>query len=102
MVGIYKPAIEDSWFRQEFMGDSETMSCNHLDEERNAYFANLIIYSKHRMKGFGKQCLGLLLYAAKKNGIERLHGDMMIDNLPSSCLGITVLLKNIGQKKSLC
>lgn len=29
MIEMYKPAMEDLWFRKKFMSDEETMSYNH-------------------------------------------------------------------------
>ncbi len=29
MVALYIPTLEDLWFRQKFLSDSETMSYNH-------------------------------------------------------------------------
>ncbi len=29
MIELYKPALEDLWFRERFMGDEATMSYNH-------------------------------------------------------------------------
>ena len=28
MLALYKPTVEDLWFREKFMGDEETMSYN--------------------------------------------------------------------------
>lgn len=52
----------------------------HLDEERKIYIADIIVMSKHRGKGFGKNGLLLLCEAAKENGINAIYDDIAIDN----------------------
>ena len=52
----------------------------HLDEERNIYLANVIIYSTYRRKGYGSQALDLLCKEAKSNGIDVLYDDIASDN----------------------
>lgn len=52
----------------------------HLDEERNVYLANVIIFSTYRRKGYGGQALDLLCTEAKNNGIEVLFDDVANDN----------------------
>lgn len=44
------------------------------------YIANIIIYSKYRHHGYGKDGLELLCQAAKENGIKELYDDIAIDN----------------------
>lgn len=57
----------------EFVGEI----AYHLDEQRNIYIANVIIYAKFRGKGYGEQGLSLLLEAARKNGLTVLHDDFL-------------------------
>ncbi|MCR4911640.1 MAG: GNAT family N-acetyltransferase [Bacilli bacterium] len=52
----------------------------HLDEERNVYLENVIIFSAYRRKGYGGQALDLLCKEAKNNGIEVLYDDVANDN----------------------
>ena len=52
----------------------------HYDEELDGYIADVIIYSKHRGKGYGSIGLDLLCQVAKQNGIEELYDDIAIDN----------------------
>ena len=127
MVKIYKPKLEDMWFRQELLADSDTMSYNHayggtidfpkeywndwyndwvnnddvdyyyryvvnendefvgeiayhLDKEYNAYIADVIIFSKYRRRGYGKEALKLLCKAAKENGIKCIYDNIVLDN----------------------
>lgn len=44
------------------------------------YIANIIIYSKYRNHGYGKEGIKLLCQAAKENGIKELFDDIAIDN----------------------
>lgn len=69
----------------EFVGET----AYHFDRERNAYTADIIVYSKHRRKGFGTQGLRLLCAAAKENGVKTLYDDIAVDN-PS----ISLFIKN--------
>ena len=46
----------------------------------NGYIAGIIVYAKHRGKGYGKVGLSLLCEAAKCAGIENLYDDIAIDN----------------------
>ena len=52
----------------------------HYDEELDGYIADVIIYSKHRGKGYGSIALDLLCQVAKQNGIKELYDDIAIDN----------------------
>lgn len=128
MLEIYKPSLEDMWFRQQMLEDDETMSYNHAwggaipfpkedweswynawlgedapkdryyrylkndngdfvgeiafhyDDEYQGYMVNVIIFSKFRRKGYGKEALDLLCKIAKENGIAHLYDDIAIDN----------------------
>ena len=48
--------------------------------KKKIYLANIIIYSKHRKLGYGKQDLKLLCDIAKDNHIDVLYDDIAIDN----------------------
>ena len=52
----------------------------HLDQETGHYMADVIVYAKHRRKGYGRQALELLCNAAKENGIEELYDAIAKDN----------------------
>ena len=52
----------------------------HYDEEIDGYIADVIVYAKHRGKGYGGQALDMLCSAAKENGISVLYDDIAIDN----------------------
>ena len=52
----------------------------HYDNEINNYVMGIIIYSKYRHYGYGKQGLELLCKIAKDNGIKYLYDDIAIDN----------------------
>ena len=126
MLKIYKPKLEDMWFRQQLLADEDTMSYNHayggtidfhqeywedwyhdwvsddndyfyryvineknefvgeiayhLDNEYNAYMADVIILAKYRRRGYGKEALKLLCEAAKENGIKWIYDNIVLDN----------------------
>ena len=126
MLELYKPTIDDLWFKQLMLQDEDTMSFNrsyggtipfnkdkwrawfdkwmnnekrfyrylrltdtnefvgevayYFDEERKTHLANIIIYSKYRKLGYGKQGLKLLCDIAKDNHIDVLYDDIAIDN----------------------
>lgn len=44
------------------------------------YIASIIIYSKYRHNGYGKEGLKLLCQVAKENGINKIYDDIGIDN----------------------
>lgn len=44
------------------------------------YIADVIVFSKYRGKGYGKEGLRLLCEAAKSAGIKHLYDDIAIDN----------------------
>lgn len=44
------------------------------------YIASIIIYSKYRHNGYGKEGLKLLCQVAKENGINEIYDDIGIDN----------------------
>ncbi len=46
----------------------------------NEYIANVIVFSKYRENGYGKEGLRLLCEAAKQAGIKCLYDDIAIDN----------------------
>lgn len=58
----------------EFVGEI----AYYYDGER--YMADIIICSKYRGRGYGKEGLRLLCEEAKKHGIEELYDDIAIDN----------------------
>lgn len=137
MLVLYKPELEDLWFREELMGDPNTMSYNHasggtipfpkekwaswyqkwivpeeskryyrylqnketkqfvgeiayyLDDSKQIYIADIIIYDKYRGQGYGTKGLNLLCEAAKDHHLTVLYDDIAIDN-PS----IALFLKN--------
>ena len=60
----------------EFVGEI----AYHFDENLNRYLAHILIYSKYRKLGFGKEALKLLCKEAKKNNINYLYDDITIDN----------------------
>ena len=126
MLELYKPLIDELWFKAKMMGDEQTMSYNHayggtipfpkerwaawydrwienhenkrfyryvkandafvgevayrLDEERQIYIADVIIYAPYRGKGHGRNALRLLCQAAKEADIRELYDDIAIDN----------------------
>ncbi len=52
----------------------------HLDKAEDKYIADVIVYSKYRGKGYGREGLQLLCEAAKSNGLVTLYDDIAIDN----------------------
>lgn len=52
----------------------------HLDEIENKYLANVIIYSKYRGNGYGREGLKLLCCLAKNNGLKSLYDSIALDN----------------------
>jgi len=125
MIEIYKPKLDDLWFREMLMNDEETMAYNHawggtipfpkvrwndwyrrwVIEANDCFYrylktqntnefvgeiayhydgemfiANIIIYSKYRGLGYGKDGLNLLCECAKQNGVNVLYDDIAIDN----------------------
>jgi RimJ/RimL family protein N-acetyltransferase len=70
---FYRFLVNDS---NEFVGEI----AYHLDEKENIYIANIIIYSKYRGKGYGKEGLTLLCQACHENGISLLYDDIAKDN----------------------
>jgi RimJ/RimL family protein N-acetyltransferase len=126
-VSLYKPQLEDLWFREEFMSDPDTMSYNHawggtipfpkdrweswykdwVTEDDGKYFyrylknadgefvgeaayhidgkskmcmADVIVASKYRGRGYGKEGLLLLCKQAKASGMDFIYDDIAIDN----------------------
>ena len=126
MLELYKPLIDELWFKAKMMSDEQTMAYNHayggtipfpkerwaawydkwiknnegkrfyryvkaddafvgeaayrLDEERQIYIADVIIYAPYRGRGYGREALMLLCEAARKAGIRALYDDIAIDN----------------------
>lgn len=110
MIKLYKPKIEDLWFKEKMMYDEDTMSYNHgtiafpvskwvawyqrwmnddtfvgevayyYDLEREIYIADVIVYAPYRGNGYGYEGLSLLCEYAKNNGIAELYDDIAIDN----------------------
>ncbi|MBR0081581.1 MAG: GNAT family N-acetyltransferase [Clostridia bacterium] len=52
----------------------------HFDSKWGGYMANVLIHSRYRHRGYGKEALELLCTAAKSRGIPVLYDDMAIDN----------------------
>ena len=123
---LYKPTLEELWFRQKMLEDDETMSFNahwggaipfpkedweewyshwlnsndnqryyryvkdvknfvgeiayHFDKTYNGYVANVLIYSKYRKQGYGREALKLLCQVVKDSGASALYDDIAIDN----------------------
>jgi len=50
----------------------------HLDDGR--YMCDVLIHSKYRHQGYGKEALNLLLRQAYKNGLKEIYDDIAIDN----------------------
>ena len=60
----------------QFMGEA----AYHYDADLQHEMADVIIYSKHRGKGYGGEALEMLCLAAKENGVSVLYDDIAIDN----------------------
>ena len=60
----------------EFIGEI----AYHLNGD-NLYIADILIYSKFRNKGYGKEGLSILCGVAKENGVNVLYDDIAIDNV---------------------
>lgn len=58
----------------EFVGEI----AYHFDGSK--YIADIIVFSKHRGNGYGKEGLRLLCEAAKQAGIKYLYDDIAVDN----------------------
>lgn len=71
---FYRYLLNES--NNEFVGEA----AYHYDEKRKITVADIIVYAKHRGKGFGKQGLQMLCEAAKENGVSTLYDDIAIDN----------------------
>ncbi|MBO4682454.1 MAG: GNAT family N-acetyltransferase [Bacilli bacterium] len=52
----------------------------HYSDFYHGYMANIIIYSKYRHQGYGREGLKILCEVAKENGITYLYDDIAIDN----------------------
>lgn len=52
----------------------------HYDAKWGGYMANVLIHSRYRRRGYGREALDLLCTAAKARGIPVLYDDMAIDN----------------------
>lgn len=48
--------------------------------ENNIYLANIIIYSKYRGRGYGREGLDLLCRQAKNNELRYLYDNIALDN----------------------
>lgn len=68
------------YLQEEATGEFVGEVAYHYDEEQEIYIADVIVYSKYRGKGFGKQGLLLLCEVAKTNGVGILYDDIAIDN----------------------
>lgn len=60
----------------EFVGET----AYHFDEDRKAWFADIIVVSMYRGRGYGTRGLKLLCRAAAENGVDILYDDMAVDN----------------------
>lgn len=60
----------------DFVGE---IAC-HYDPEIGGHIASVIVYAKHRGRGFGAQALELLCAAARENGVCVLYDDIAADN----------------------
>lgn len=52
----------------------------HWNEEEQKHICNVIVHSRYRGKGYGKEALLLLCEAAKDNGLTELWDSIAIDN----------------------
>ena len=52
----------------------------HFDPKWGGYMANVLIRSRFRRRGYGREALELLCTAARSRGIPVLYDDMAIDN----------------------
>ena len=48
--------------------------------EKGAWQTSLIVYAKHRGRGYGSEALRLLCEAAKEQGITELYDEIALDN----------------------
>ena len=127
MITLYKPKIEDLWFREKLLNDKDTMSYNdacggtisfpkekweewynrwvntdekkrlyryilnekeefvgeasyHYDDNFKAHMVDVIVYSKFRKRGYGREALLALIENAKQNGIKSLSDNIAINN----------------------
>ena len=60
----------------EFVGEI----AYYFDENTNRYLTHILIYSKYRELGYGKQALKLICLEAIKNNVDYLYDDIAIDN----------------------
>lgn len=60
----------------EFVGEI----AYHIKGTKNMCMADVIIASKYRGKGYGKEALNLLCEEAGKNGIDCIYDNIAIDN----------------------
>ena len=68
------------YLQDEASGEYVGEIAYHYDEKRKMYIADVIVYSKYRGKGYGKQGLSMLCEAARANGVGILYDDIAIDN----------------------
>ena len=52
----------------------------HYDEDLKGIIISIIIYSKERHKGYGKEAIDLICKVAKENRISTLYDDIAFDN----------------------
>lgn len=82
----YKCWLEDdsgNYFYRYLMNESSEFIgeiAYHLNGD-NLYIADILIYSKFRNKGYGKEGLSILCGFAKENGVNVLYDDIAIDNV---------------------
>ncbi|WP_195217705.1 GNAT family N-acetyltransferase [Anaerococcus vaginalis] len=60
----------------EFVGEI----AYHLDDVENKYLASVIIYSKYRGIGYGREGLKLLCSSAKNNGLRSLYDNIALES----------------------
>ena len=52
----------------------------HYNEKEKKYLLDIIIYSKYRHRGYGREGLRLLCKIAKENSIKEVYDDIAVDN----------------------
>lgn len=93
MIRLYKPRLEDLWFRKEFMSDEATMSYNHAwggtipfpENEWSGWYNDWIVHHEHKrfyrylMKGESDEFIGEAAYHFEDNRNIWL-ADIIIDS----------------------
>lgn len=83
----------DNWYEHWIVNNDGKRYYRYLVNEYNEFVGEIayhyddiyclidvIIYSKYRNKGYGKEGLALLCQVAKENGINELYDNIAIDN----------------------